>query len=302
MPSNPIWCKLKTLRFINLLTGLLLVTAPCLAADLTFDLTRSVPTQPGRQLTGSQFTVSISGLDPRVREQAILHALLNGNMPEFLRKLVPVKLTSRSPGGQLITATIFVMPEYLSIGSDNDFLRIPMNLYTAAAVATQMGFILPTRKIVDAIYQQSAFHFAPEPMTAGPQMRSTEYYRVHNQKVQDQFRQIGASIGALLSGHKKDVVITNLLAKNPGHIAIYGWHRTNGVPIQPLTTVHGACYADYSHGIRLVSETVLLNGEMRSIYDLLADPLFANVLSDEGPIPNLRDLLHRDAESVCGPA
>jgi hypothetical protein len=240
-------------------------------------------------------------MDPRLRERAILRAILNGNIPEFLRNLVPVKLSSHLPGGPTITATIFVMPEYLAIGSDTDFLRIPMNLYTAAAVATHLGFVLPTRKIVDAIYQQSAFHFAPEPMQAGPLMRTTEYYREHNQKIQAQFRQIGARIGSLISGHKKDVVITNLLAKNPGHIAIYGWHRTNGVPIQPLTTVHGACYADYSHGIRLIAETVLVNGEPRSIYDLLADPLYASVLSDEGPMPNLRGLLQRSAQSVCGP-
>jgi hypothetical protein len=281
----------------------LLLTAPCVAADSLFDLTRSIPVAPGtRSMTGSQFTASIAEIDPRLRERVILQAILNGNIPEFLRKLVPVKLTARRPGGPLVTATIFVMPEYLSIGSDEDFLRIPMNLYTAAAAATHMGFVLPTRKIVDAIYQQSAFHFAPEPMQAGPQMRTTEYYRVHNEKIEEQFRRIGASIGALISGQKKDVVVSNLLARNPGHIAIYGWHRTNGVPIQPLTTVHGACYADYSHGIRLISETVLLNGERRSIYDLLADPVLASVLSDEGPIPNLRGLLQRSAESVCGPA
>jgi hypothetical protein len=281
----------------------LLLTAPCVAADSLFDLTHSIPVAPGgRSLTGSQFTASIAEIDPRLRERVILQAILNGNIPEFLRKLVPVKLTTRRPGGPLVTATIFVMPEYLAIGSDQDFLRIPMNLYTAAAAATHMGFVLPTRKIVDAIYQQSAFHFAPEPMQAGPEMRTTEYYRVHNEKIEEQFRRIGASIGALISGQKKDVVVSNLLAKNPGHIAIYGWHRTNGVPIQPLTTVHGACYADYSHGIRLISETVLLNGEPRSIYDLLADPILASVLSDEGPIPNLRGLLQRSAESVCGPA
>jgi hypothetical protein len=231
-----------------------------------------------------------------------LQALLRGDLPDFLKKLVPVKLSARLPGGPVITATIFVMPEYLAVGSDSDFLRIPMNLYTAAAVARQLGFVLPTRKIVDAIYQQSAFHFAPEPMKAGPLMRTTEYYQEHNQRIQAQFRQLGATIGALISGDKKDVVVSNLLTKNPGHIAIYGWHKTNGLPIQPLTTVHGACYADYSHGIRLISETALLNGEPRSIYDLLADPILAAILSDEGPIPNLRSLLDRSAQSVCGPA
>jgi hypothetical protein len=234
-------------------------------------------------------------MDSRQREQAILTELLGGNLPAFLRNLVPVKLSNQPSVGKTISATVFVMPEYLAIGSDKDFLRIPMNLHTAFTVASRMGFILPTRKIVNAIYEQSAFHFAPEPMTPGPEMRSTEYYRIHNEKIEAQSRALGIDPGVLVSGHKKDVVITNRLAANPGRIAIYGWHRLDGMPIQPLSTVHGACYADYSHGIRLVSETVLVDSGTRSVYDVLQDPVLSKVLSDEGPINNPRGLIIRAA-------
>ena len=61
-------------------------------------------------------------------------------------------------------------------------------------------------------------------------------------------------------------------------------HRDAGQPIQPLSTVHGANYADYSHGIRLVSRWALIDGKLRLIRDLLQDPATARVLSDEGPI------------------
>ena len=264
-------------------------------------LTRGIPSGPARALTGSQFAKYVAKMDPRQREQAILKEILAGNLPAFLRNLVPVKLSVRSAQGKTLNATIFAMPEYLAIGTDKDFLRIPMNLYTAAAVATKLGFILPTRKIVDAIYAQAAFHFSPQPMTAGPQMRSTEYYVTHNQKVEAQSRVLGITRGALVSGDKKDVVVTNRLEHNPGKIAIYGWHRLNGAPIQPLSTVHGACYADYSHGIRLVSETVMVDGEARSVYDVLQDPAVSDVLSDEGPIPNLHELIARTADQQpCG--
>ena len=251
--------------------------------------------------TGSQFVKYIAGMDSRQREQAVLKELLGGNLPGFLKNLVPVKLRYQHTGGKIINATVFVMPEYLAIGSDKDFLRIPMNLYTAATVASRMGFILPTRKIVNAIYEQSAFHFSPEPMTPGPQMRSTEYYRIHNEKIEEQARILGVTPGALVSGHKKDVVITNLLASNPGRIAIFGWQRLTGIPIQPLSTVHGACYEDYSHGIRLVSETAFVDGKPASVYDVLEDSLQARVLSDEGAIPNLRALIANAAGSQpCG--
>jgi hypothetical protein len=296
------------LSFLNLaIAGLLaasLLPPVVMAADeASFppfaNLILRIPTGPPQPLTGSQFVAAISNLDERQREKIILKELLDGNLPAFLKHLVPVKLTFQPSYGRQLTATIFVMPEYLAIGTDADFLRIPMNLYTAAAAASHMGFVLPTRKIVNAVYSQSAFHFSPEPMTAGPQMRSTRYYETHNEKIDAQFHSLGVKLGALVAGHKKDVVITNLLATNPGRIAIYGWHRLTGAPIQPLSLVHGACYADYSHGIRLVSETVLIDGNPMSIYDVLRDPILSKVLSDEGPIPNLKELLVKNSVNTC---
>jgi hypothetical protein len=262
---------------------------PPFAAIRVADMTQGIPPRSSQALTGSKFADYISKMNSQQREQAILSELLDGNLPNFLRKLVPLELKHVLANGKTLTATIFVMPEYLAIGSDNDFLRIPMNLYTASAIAAHFGFVLPTRKIVDAIYDQSSYHFVPEPMTPGPQMRSTEYYRIHNEMIDKQSRAHGILVGALVSGHKKDVVITNRLARSHGRIAIYGWHRGSSAPIQPLSTVHGAGYADYSHGIRLVSEVALVDGKIRSVYDILQDPLLAKVLSDEGSIRILWD-------------
>jgi hypothetical protein len=183
-----------------------------------------------------------------------------------------------------VRAVIFVTPDYLAIGSQADFIRIPMNYYTASKVAARFGFMLPTRRIVNAIYNQSEDHFTPQPLPPGPQMRSTVYYQRHNQKIRQQRCSRGIALGELVSGDKKDVVISNRLKRKPGRIAIYGWQKPDGKPIQPLSTVHGAGYADYSHGIRLVSEKVLIDGKLRSIYDILKDPETACLLSDEGPM------------------
>ena len=252
-------------------------------------LTERIPPRLNRALTGSQFVEYVSKMDPQQREQAILSEILQGNLPSFLRELIPVEL-EHLDHGKTLRATVFVTPDYLAIGSDKDFLRIPMNLYTATAIVARFGFMLPTRKIVDAIYNQSSYHFDPQPMPPGPQMRSTEYYRIHNEMIELQSRVRGIPVGELVSGDKKDVVVTNLLASKPDRIAIYGWHRSTGDPIQPLSTVHGARYADYSHGIRLVSEVAILNGELRSIYEILQDSSLAKVLSDEGPIRGVRQL------------
>ena len=132
-------------------------------------------------------------------------------------------------------------------------------------------------------------------------MRSTAYYRTHNEMIEAQARIRGIPSGPLVSGHKKDVVVTNLLATASHRIAIYGWHRPNGAPIQPLSTVHGVCYADYSHGIRLVSDTAIEDGAFRSVRDLLHDSRLARALSDEGAIrPVLTSGTSPVGEAHCG--
>jgi len=257
----------------------------------TEQLTQGIPSRSSDDLSGSQFARYVSKMSSQDREEAVLEEISKGNLPEFLRKLVPVKLHCELANGQNLTATIFVTPDYLAIGSDSDFLRIPMNLHTAVTIAERFGFILPTRKMVDAIYLQSSYQLMPQPLPAGPQMRSTEYYSTHNQMIENQVHAMGAPLGALISGDKKDVVMSNRLATYVGRIAIYGWHRGPGQPIQPLSTVHGANYEDYSHGIRLISEWALMNGRLESIRQLLQDPATAKVLSDEGPIHVSMDLL-----------
>ena len=254
------------------------------------NLIKKIPLRPESALTGSEFANRVSAMDKSEREQAILAQLIRGNLPDFLRRLRPLQLIHRFEDKKAITATIFVMPDYLAIGSDHDFLSMPMDLYTGLETAIRFGFVLPTKKMVDAIFKHSDFHFTPEPMRPGPRMTSMAYFLEHSRRIKEQRLAIGCPLDALISGHKKDVVLTNRLVQNQGKIAIYGWHWPSGIPIQPLTTIHGATYADYSHGIRLVSEMVLIDGKPCSIYEVLEDPRLATVLSDEGPI-QIRDLM-----------
>ena len=273
--------KLLLVLFLLLQASAAISTDP---SDLQDYLIRNIPARPFFAMAGSEFAKTISSMDGSARERAILTQLTEGNLPDFLRKLKPVELSCQLKNGRRITVSIFVMPDYLAVGSDSDFLLIPMSLHTAAQIAFRFGFVLPTTKMVDAIFRQSTFHLAPAPLPPGPRMRSTAYYVKHDERIKGQEQTLGKPLDALVSGHKKDVVLTNRLAKAVGRIAIYGWHRLSGDPIQPLTTVHPASYADYSHGIRLVSEIVLMDGKPESIYNVLMDPDLTNVLSNEGPI------------------
>jgi len=257
-----------------------------------FSLVKKIPPRQDRAMTGSEFATYVHGMDRSEREEAIETQLTEGNFPEFLKILKPVQITRRFEDGNTKTATVFAMPDYISVGSDRDYLLTPMSLYTAIETALKLGFTLPTKKIVDAIFNQSEVHCAPEPLPAGPQMRSTAYYVKHNQKIKEQLAALSCAPGTLVSGHKKDVVLSNRLMRNHGKIAIYGWHRPSGIAIQPLSTIHGANYADYSHGIRLVSDIVLIEDEPHSMYDVLEDPKLANIVSDEGPMPGVRQFMN----------
>jgi hypothetical protein len=222
--------------------------------------------------------------------------LRSGDVPDFLRRLKPVTLRGRDAAGGTVEITICVTPDYLALGSDNDFLSIPMGLQTAFAVAASFGFVLPTPTMVDAIYEQAEIHLRPQPLPAGPEMRSNAYYWEHQKRIREQRIKLRAPLGALSAGQKKDLVVTNRLWRKAGRVAIYGWHRGAGAPIQPLSTVHGARYADYSHGVRLVSAVAYVNGQPRSIFDVLEDPWLAGIVSDEGPIIRLASLI--DAASA----
>ncbi|HEY6551838.1 MAG TPA: hypothetical protein VI669_00700, partial [Vicinamibacteria bacterium] len=219
----------------------------------------------------------------------VVAELESGNIPSFLGHLTPVKLTAGA-ASTLRAATIWVTPDYLAIGSDEDFLYVPLTYYSATTVAQRFGCVLPTARMVDAIYEQSAHHLKPAPLPAGPLMRSNLYLTKHQQRIDAQ--RSGLPLGQLISGHKKDLVLSNRLRRAPGRVAIYGWHRAPGAPIQPLSTIHGAEYVDYSHGVRLVSATVVIDDEPRSIYDALQDSRVAPVLNREGVTPDPWGLMH----------
>jgi hypothetical protein len=247
-------------------------------------LTSGIPGRSAVAPDGREFVQHLGRLSDDERESAILEQLLAGNMPPFLRRLKPVHLTGQNARGHLTEVTLCVSPDYLAIGSDEDFFFVPMRLQTALTIARHFRFELPTPRIVDAIYIQAPMHLQPQPLPASDSMRSTAYYWQHNELVREQRFVQEAQLGLLTAGDKKDLVLTNRLWSNPDRVAIYGWHRLDGRPIQPLSTVHGARYADYSHGVRLVSDTAFVDGEAKPLMDLLQDPKVAALISSEGKI------------------
>lgn len=229
---------------------------------------------------GAAFMQSLVGLDRDARESAVLRELKSGNIPDFLRRLVPIAVKATDADGHEHTAVYQVMPDYLAIGSDRDFVRIPMNPHTAEAFCDAFGFVLPTPKMVDDIWQQAVSKIVPQPLTQSREDPLT--FLAHNKMIEDQLA--GQYLGELRAGDKKDVVITARLTEAPNRVAIYGWHFPSGEPIQPLTTVHADWYVDYSHGIRPVKATIQVDGANMPYESVLRDPKLHVLLSNEGAI------------------
>lgn len=239
------------------------------------------PRDPGA-VTGSVFIQNNMNIKGVVREQNILQEFLHGNIPDFLRNFTAINVSNG-----INNLSYLVTSDYLSIGSNSDYVRMPMSPLTAQVVADKYDCSLPTRMIVNTIWKGSFNKLEPKPW--GPpfdeSMSNTYRYGVHSNTIQNQL--VGKTPTALTSGHKKDVVLTNALyPNNPNRrVAIYGWIQLNGQPIQGLNPAsHDSQYADYSHGIRLVFNDVIVDGVAKRLTDVLSDPKLCSLLSDEGPL------------------
>jgi hypothetical protein len=242
-----------------------------------------MPPRTKNAIGGAAFAKSVEQLSLEEREAAILREITNGNFPNFLREFLVVSIRGAindNAAPRKVESVIEVMPDYLAIGSDDDFVRMPMTPQTAQRIADRWACVLPTRKIVDAIDSQADVHLAPHPMTDARESVST--FVEHNSTIERQRK--GKQPGHLITGIKKDIVLTPRIFEKPKRLAIYGWRQLDGQPIQPLTIVHWNRYVDYSHGVRLVRNSIEVDGKSFQIDELLADPMRCGIVSDEGPM------------------
>jgi hypothetical protein len=266
-----------------ILVGLILLLGRALSAQ-SLDLPPCQPSAP----KGKAFALSIADLPLEEREEKILAQVKAGNVPPFLRKLVPVAVSAGT-----VKASYFVAPDYLAVGSDDDYFLTPLTPLTAQAIADSLDCVLPTPKMVDDIYASATVKLKPAPIPPSPAMTSVAVFLRHNEMVRGARGE--RPLGTLVAGHKKDVVIASRVFTTTGRVAIYGWHKPDGKPIQPLYTGHSASHVDYSHGIRLVSRRMMVDDVATTIDDVLADPKRAPLLSNEGVMHQTR---YRRADSA----
>jgi len=265
--------RLKLMRI--LLAVLLLAPAP---RDMR-EVRLSLPKRPADAPTGSAFRDRIATRPLAERETAVIGEITRGNVPEFLRRLKPIAVECTDETGARHAGTCFVTADYLGVGSDEDFFRIPLTPQAAVAIADAAGGTLLTAKLSDDVFRAADLNLEPKPLTQDRESVATFFQ--HHQIIEDQLR--GKPRGALVAGIKKDIVWTNRLQEKPRKVAIYGWHYPDGRPIQPLYVGHWDRYVDYSHGLRLLAREMVVDGRTVAVTDVLRDGRLRGLVTCEGP-------------------
>ena len=229
-------------------------------------------------LTGNDFYHQAFAMKWKERDSFVVKEILAGNIPSFLKKFEKIKVSIiDSSTGKTIDAEYFVSPDYLSIGTDDDWARINITPLAAQKIADSFNCFLPTRKMVDDIYNAAKLKLEPVPMYAFRDSTPTMWH--HHLIIEGQRE----GRKGLIAGIQKDVVISGKVSRDPkpDRVAIYGWHKLDGKPIQPLYTGHIYWWVDYSQGIRLVYRKIKVGKKWMDYTDVLNDPILKRILCDE---------------------
>jgi len=262
-------------------------TQPNVTANDTI-LYLNIPARPANALEGSAFANQVWNLSIIDREIAVVNEILSGNVPSFSRKLKAITF-NKTINGNSYEMIFFTVCDYMAIGSDQDYFYIPMTPSTAQYLADSLNCTLPTKKMVDIIYNKAEFKLRPQPIPPSDSMTTVPVFWQHTDSIKQQFALLGFDRSAdnIVGGTKKDIIISNKIYSpeiNYERVVIYGWHLSVGNPIQPVYNGHIAMYADYSHGVRLISNIAFLNGDSVQVKDIVADTILWPLLSDEGMI------------------
>ena len=242
-----------------------------------------LPARPADARSATELVASWGALSLEAREEQAVAEVLSGNVPSWIRPLRTVTFEA-ADGGDWVDIEVGVLPDYLAVGSDNDFLWLPLTPQAATRIGAASGMMLPTPQLVDTIWRQAVVQVAPRPIPPSEAMTTVPVFVEHRDKLMAQRDSLGIEPGEWVAGHKKDVVLTARLNGQQGKVAIYGWHRLNGNPIQPVYTGHTDRWVDYSHGIRLVTRSIRVDGEEADLIDVLQHPTRSRWFSEEGAL------------------
>ena len=261
-------------------------------------------------MLGSEFVQTFSRRGAGVWEQATLDLARQNSLVPW--PYVDVTITDGTD-----TLVLGVQSDVVAVGSFEDHVRMPLSTPYAQSVANLTGALLPTPWIEYAIWRSAPVKLDPVAVVPN-QYANLEQYAVHSRIIDEELAARAVIPGTLVAGIKKGVVIANFY--KTGKVLLFGWYRyhlvgkdgrlsvelapdvfddgkqigaDNRQPIQPKSNVHAEGYVDYSHGIRLVAPTCLVNGQRMetaavythpTLYKLVNPDVANSQPSQRGPI------------------
>lgn len=218
---------------------------------------------------------SVPTADRQVSQDKILQAIADGHVLPVQWSAIRSTLGARR-------AILYVSSDVLMLGEPDDFVRVVLSAEGSQRACDLLGVSLPTAKISDLIYAQASVRLSPHPQspctnTVGAMLR-------HNDAIERE----RAGRPGLVSTVGKDWVLTNKIKGRLDIAANYGWHKPGGGMWQPLSTMHNRFHCDYSQSLRLVSQTVIVDGGIMSLADVAGSAELAGLVSSDGVLQVLR--------------
>ena len=220
---------------------------------------------PGGKLPATEILKQLPPSDSFERDEKVLEFFEAGHIPTFYQHWcsVPVK-------GKKLVGIVYVLPDFLCLGTDEDFVRARVNPGAAEKIGYLIGGQLPTSKMVDDIHAAAQkitaitwgedFHKKWEPDASlmpkgktkgkcyGSSMLYTARWPAQDARVKEAFDEEGYKLSRLLAGHLKNVVIGKgmdhkfdknawmwklMKPEDQGKVVgIYGWFKSDGSVIQ----------------------------------------------------------------------
>jgi len=267
---------------------------------------KSLDTVGFYNVRGEYISINPNGI--RRRDSLIVMQILNGNVPDSMKYFKKIIFTTDIVDSIPILhrkhiVEIQVLPDYLTVGTNEDFIRMPMTPQAAIEIADSLYCSLPTAYLVDKIADAAEGSIEPFPFRPVKDRNCQPYvFEDSNNAINELFKVKGYHFGQIISGLKKDLILsckTNYYRElkdgdsasfaangyTPEGISryetIYGWRQENGKNIQPSYSKHVNWYVDYSHGIRLIYRIIKIDGKKYDIYDVLQNSKLYRIISDE---------------------
>ncbi len=187
--------------------------------------------KPSATLSGNDFMRRADTTSFWTLEDLIVEAVTAGQVPDALRQFRKITFTTPVVDSVEILrrrhkVEMWVLPDYVAIGTNDDFVRMPMGPLAAQRIADSLDCTLPTTFLVDRIAEASEGHIDIFPFRPlGGRNCQPIVFQDSTNAINALFKAHGYHFGQFISGLKKDIVITykiQTLTDYERNVAIYG--------------------------------------------------------------------------------